>query len=183
MPITFDCECGKQLRVADAFAGKRAKCPSCENVMPVPMESVEEEAPVKRPAIARRVAAREEDEGDRPRRRRDEQDEKDGKEAKAGSDAKEEGDDRPRFGKRRLTDDGSAADRKSTDETAAKSRSLEGKLSNSGIAGGVGLMVAAVVWFVVGLAADRIFFYPPVLFIVGLVAFIKGLVAAGDSDE
>ena len=42
------------------------------------------------------------------------------------------------------------------------------------------MMVIAVVWFVGGLAADIIFFYPPVLFIVGLVAFFKGL-AGGES--
>ena len=41
----------------------------------------------------------------------------------------------------------------------------------------------AVVWFVLGLMADRIFFYPPILFVVGLVAFIKGLVGGGDDDE
>ena len=31
--------------------------------------------------------------------------------------------------------------------------------------------------FVVGLAADIIFFYPPILFIIGLVTFFKGLAA------
>ncbi len=42
-------------------------------------------------------------------------------------------------------------------------------------------MVIAVVGFVVGIfAMDRIFFYPPVLFIVGLIGFIKGLVSSGE---
>jgi hypothetical protein len=36
-------------------------------------------------------------------------------------------------------------------------------------------MVIAVIWFVVGLAGGIIFFYPPVLFIIGLVALCKGL--------
>ena len=36
MPITFACACGKTLRVPDASAGKRAKCPACAAVMPVP---------------------------------------------------------------------------------------------------------------------------------------------------
>lgn len=46
---------------------------------------------------------------------------------------------------------------------------------------GVGMMVGAVVWFVLGLMADRIFFYPPVLLIIGLVTMVKGLM--GHTDE
>ena len=37
-------------------------------------------------------------------------------------------------------------------------------------------MVGAVAWFVAGLATDRIYFYPPVLFVVGFLALVKGLV-------
>jgi hypothetical protein len=55
-------------------------------------------------------------------------------------------------------------------------RSLEGRIFNGGVLGGLLAMLVALVWFIVGLAADRIFFYPPILFIIGLVAFIKGLV-------
>lgn len=44
-----------------------------------------------------------------------------------------------------------------------------------GVLGGVVMMVIAVVWFVGGLMCDYIFFYPPVLFIIGMVALIKGL--------
>lgn len=40
---------------------------------------------------------------------------------------------------------------------------------------GILMMVGAVVWFVGGLAADRIFFYPPILLIFGFIAFIRGL--------
>ena len=36
MPITFNCACGKTLRVPDASAGRRAKCPSCGAVVSVP---------------------------------------------------------------------------------------------------------------------------------------------------
>jgi hypothetical protein len=166
MPITFECGCGAELRVADEFAGKRAKCPSCEAVVPVPerrAEEPEEPRPRKAPT-ARRVAERDEEGEDQSRRR-------------------EEGDDRPRFGKRRITDDGSAQDWKSKDETSGKSRSLEGKVANGGIVGGIVAMVIAVVWFVVGLAAGRIFFYPPILFIIGLVGFIKGLVEYSNREE
>lgn len=36
MPITFSCTCGKTLRVPDASAGKRAKCPACAAVVSIP---------------------------------------------------------------------------------------------------------------------------------------------------
>jgi hypothetical protein len=54
---------------------------------------------------------------------------------------------------------------------------------DSSVLGGIAMMVIAVVWFVGGLAVDIIFFYPPILFIIGLIALVKGLFAgnlAGD---
>jgi hypothetical protein len=51
----------------------------------------------------------------------------------------------------------------------------EKKGLQAGVAGGLLMMVIAVVWFFGGLALGRIFFYPPILFIVGLVGFFKGL--------
>jgi F0F1-type ATP synthase assembly protein I len=40
---------------------------------------------------------------------------------------------------------------------------------------GILMMVGAAVWFVVGLMGDTIFFYPPVLFVLGIISFFKGL--------
>jgi len=39
---------------------------------------------------------------------------------------------------------------------------------------GIIMLVGAVVWFVAGLGAGRIYLYPPVLAILGLVATLKG---------
>lgn len=39
MPITFACECGKQLKTADDNAGKRVKCPACGEAVAVPASS------------------------------------------------------------------------------------------------------------------------------------------------
>ena len=36
-------------------------------------------------------------------------------------------------------------------------------------------MAGAAAWFLVGLAGGVIFFYPPILFIIGMVTCIKGL--------
>jgi hypothetical protein len=51
----------------------------------------------------------------------------------------------------------------------------ERRLASGGILVGLLLMVGAGVWFILGLMGDRIFFYPPILFVVGLIAFVKGL--------
>jgi len=57
------------------------------------------------------------------------------------------------------------------------SGSFEGGLVNGGSIVGLLTMLAAVVWFVAGMAAGVVFFYPPILFMVGLFGFIKGLVS------
>jgi hypothetical protein len=61
-------------------------------------------------------------------------------------------------------------------EKAKAGKSLEGQMTNGGVLGGILMMVIAVVWFVVGIVAlDMIYFYPPILFIVGIVALVRGL--------
>jgi hypothetical protein len=47
--------------------------------------------------------------------------------------------------------------------------------TKAGIAGGMLMILIAVVWFVLGLAVNRIFIYPPILFVIGVIAIIKGL--------
>jgi len=42
------------------------------------------------------------------------------------------------------------------------------------VGAGLGMMALAVVWFCGGLAFGFIFFYPPILFIFGLVACFRG---------
>jgi len=52
----------------------------------------------------------------------------------------------------------------------------EHRALDAGMMGGLGMMALAVVWFLVGFfCLNRIFFYPPILFIIGLIGFIKGL--------
>lgn len=45
-----------------------------------------------------------------------------------------------------------------------------------GVLGGILMMGGAVVWFVVGYQAGYIFYYPPILFVIGVVALVKGLI-------
>jgi hypothetical protein len=51
----------------------------------------------------------------------------------------------------------------------------EKKAIGMGVVGGIILIAIACVWFFAGLAAGRIFFYPPILFCMGIYAIITGL--------
>jgi phage FluMu protein Com len=49
MPITFNCACGKILRVGDEHAGKRVKCPACNAIGSVPAPEIEPVFEVEEP--------------------------------------------------------------------------------------------------------------------------------------
>ena len=49
----------------------------------------------------------------------------------------------------------------------------ENNLFKSGIWGGVAMLVGGVAWIVIGLAVDRIFFYPIFLIIAGIVVVVR----------
>jgi hypothetical protein len=40
---------------------------------------------------------------------------------------------------------------------------------------GILMMVGAAVWFVLGRMAGRTYLYPPVMFVLGIISFFKGL--------
>jgi len=52
-----------------------------------------------------------------------------------------------------------------------------------GVLGGVIMIAIAAIWFFAGLAADRIFFYPPVLAVIGIYSVIKGLATGNLAGE
>jgi hypothetical protein len=41
MAIELQCSCGRKLRVDDQFAGRECRCPVCQAVLPVPLNSIE----------------------------------------------------------------------------------------------------------------------------------------------
>ncbi|MHC4506568.1 MAG: hypothetical protein ACYTFI_25005 [Planctomycetota bacterium] len=69
----------------------------------------------------------------------------------------------------------SAADRwerrraKEGDAFAVEKRGI-----SMGVIGGIVMMGIAAVWFFVGLASGVVFLYPPVLFVIGVFAVLKG---------
>jgi len=55
---------------------------------------------------------------------------------------------------------------------------------DKGAVGGLIMMAIAVVWFFAGLILiDRIFFYPPILFVFGLVGFLRGICTGNLNGE
>jgi hypothetical protein len=67
------------------------------------------------------------------------------------------------------------AEREEQREAEASGYAVERAGIHKGVLGGVLMMVAAAVWFVLGWTAGTIFFYPPILFVIGLYAVVKGL--------
>ena len=56
-------------------------------------------------------------------------------------------------------------------------------LGMSGVTGGIVAIVGSVVWFVAGWMAGYIYFYPPVLFIIGIVMVAKGAAGGGGNNK
>lgn len=59
----------------------------------------------------------------------------------------------------------------------------EKKAIKKGVIGGIIMMAIAVIWFLGGLFWGVIFYYPPILFVIGVYALIKGMIdnnAAGE---
>ena len=59
----------------------------------------------------------------------------------------------------------------------------ERKGIRKGVLGGLVMMAIAVVWSVVAWKFGRVFYYTPVLFIIGLYAFIKGMITGNISGK
>ncbi len=53
----------------------------------------------------------------------------------------------------------------------------EKKGIKAGVLGGLIMIVIALIWFFAGLDAGYIYYYPPILFVIGLYALIKGLIS------
>lgn len=58
-----------------------------------------------------------------------------------------------------------------------KPRPQRSAVDTGAISGGLGMMAIAVIWFFGGLFFGYLFFFPPILFIIGFVSFCKGLVS------
>jgi len=100
MPITLKCGCGKYLKVRDELAGKRARCPGCGTILPVP-SPITRQPLVRQEKLVPQVAEEEPEEPvvsrvKRASSRREEEDDYEGiRQKRLGSAADEETDDSP----------------------------------------------------------------------------------------
>ncbi len=171
MPIQWTCSCGKVLQAKEEFAGRRSRCPGCGEVQVVP-QNEEDEAPAPPPPPPRASAAQ--SASGSSRRRVVVEDDDDAPPPPPPPSpspfANLDEDEEPSEPKKKK--------KKKPLATASRGGGVFGPESygmSKGVIGGLIMMLIAIVWFVGGLACDIIFFYPPILFIIGLVAFVKGL--------
>jgi phage FluMu protein Com len=194
--IAIQCpECTGKLSVPSTAAGKRVKCPKCQSVISIPAASVQEapeepaprratsapstrsapaerpqSSPVPKPRKARRAAPQDDnwaEENSEDSFGNDNWDSYDSyNDAPAAMPPKKKG---------RASSSRESASRGNGYE-APPSQPRSGSSVNWGVMGtGILMMVGAAVWFVVGLMGDVIFYYPPVLFVLGIISFFKGL--------
>lgn len=185
--MVISCQCGQQLRVKPELAGKRVRCSACQQPVLVPGGAAPQAAPIQAvpvqpaPLQAAPIQA---------------------VPVQAAAPAAQAGgglwDDLPdaNAGQQALPANpammnmagAQAAEPSSSEATNRLLAQAAGDVASSGGGGGgrsggmgqvgVGIlmMLGAVVWFVVGLFNGIIFFYPPILLILGLVSMIKGFV-------
>lgn len=171
--------CSTTLRVPEKYWGKKIRCPQCKETIAVPagatasagVSKAPSSTSTKAPASAATKAPPATDDVDFLDDSAFLDDEN-----PYADDAAAPLSAPPRVGKSSKSSKSSKPDPKA--KAGGGAFGMEKKMVGSGILGGIGLMVGAVVWFVLGLMADRIFFYPPIMFIIGLVAVIKGLIGA-----
>jgi hypothetical protein len=54
---------------------------------------------------------------------------------------------------------------------------------SQGVVAGVVMMAVAVVWLVLGLMLGWLFYYPPILFILGIVRIVRSIANGGDDEN
>lgn len=177
MTIEFYCDCGKKLGVGDEHAGKRVKCPVCLNALTVPELSAEDaayrvlmEAPAPPPeAIRATRPSYGEPTGDRqpasppPKVRQSSSSERN----LAGYEPET---------KRRKPKRSPQEDYPEYDQPRRPRFAL-----SSGMIGGIVGMLAGAALLIVGLMLGRIIILSVVIFVVGFITTVKGLL--GHSED
>jgi hypothetical protein len=161
MPISVTCACGRSLRVKDEAAGRKVSCTACGTAVAVPRPDDRQD--VEDEAFNLLMAA-----PDRPT--------SESNPVSAQPSAEETA--RPPS---RPHSSPAPANRSSSASRPKRFKSQEEKEGRGfsiavhpSIIVGLLMLLGAVVWFFLGLAAGRIFFYPPIMFVLGIGAIIRG---------
>ncbi|HZU38752.1 MAG TPA: hypothetical protein VFA18_22685 [Gemmataceae bacterium] len=157
MPIPMSCTCGRSFYIKDELAGKRIRCPSCQAILAVPAA---EEEPLE---VAARTSEQQPDGDELPARTP----------AAATRPAPARQPEPARKKKKRPWDEVEPRRSRRSEDEGWFGR------TNAGVIGGLLMIIIAIVWFTVGFfALNIIFFYPPILLVIGLVAIAKGLTSS-----
>ena len=158
MSIQLNCKCGRYFELDDNNAGHSIQCPACDAIVAVPtvrdqtVQTPEAYSGVQTGATTSSGWGKPQTQGDNAY------------DYNAASDGRE----------RRV-----GVDQRFVRTETPPARSGFGGI-NAGIGGGLLMMAIAVIWFFGALfLVDRIFFYPPILFVFGLIAVFKGMANAG----
>ena len=194
--ITFQCECGKAHKIPDEHAGKRGKCSACGTTMRIPGS---------RPATARTTPLME-----KPASKVKELSRGNSEDLSHLYDLDDQDAPRPALAPRGRPCPNCKKPLPSLDaifciecgynlktgkvrsvevvkpERAKKRKSshaskfLEQRLTSKKFLGGLFSLIGGSVWLVLGLMADRLFFYPLFLIIGGIIGIFSGLIGGDD---
>lgn len=173
MTISFRCSCNQDLEVDDEFAGQEVSCPTCGRVVVAPAKRRVAKPlviapPPKKSSGTTATSTRS---GETPTRK-----------PKSVSSAFDQVEDRPR--RRPRDDEDEDEPRPKKKRKKKKKPAPSGGPNWSAVGGGALFMFLAVVWFVGALVfLDRIFFYPPIMFVLGLLGMVGGFMGGGDEDD
>lgn len=164
MPIRAECECGKVYRVRDSLAGRRFRCTECGDAVPIP--GGDDEPVVVAPAAPARRRSRGDDRADRPARR------------PVRSRPEPEEEEEPVRRRSRRRDEEPEAPEPHKDKKKRRGKGLLGHGVDArlgAVGGGLLAMLVGVMWFIASWLKDELLLYPIVLFVLGVVSVVKGL--------
>jgi hypothetical protein len=173
----------RQLKVKDYLAGKHVLCPQCKARLLVPEAeipeldvAIEEDAPPPKPKKRQPDEAITANPGKRPRKDVESygMEAEDKERVRRRQRQKEVDEEIKRLRSKYKNSIHSKPPRQQ--DSAREHGGFLGWAFYGGLVGGGTAMLIAVVWFVLGIILlDRIFFYPPILFIVGIAGVFRGL--------
>lgn len=185
MPIAFGCPCGRRFEVGEHLVGVKTSCPSCGSSVIVPAES--SVPPERPPPVTPEPPASELVEELVALSASPAPPAVGGRWGKTQTEAAA-----PREvpvvatpvssweeARQRVIQESEAKD-------AARELARESRRQSSGVKfgpaawQGAGMMAFAAVWFFTALAAGWIFFYPPILFVIGTARLFSGMMSNDD---
>ena len=168
MPIALTCSCGRALRVKDELAGRKIRCPKCSAVVAVPRPPAEQDAEAA--ALDLLLA-------DSPAEERVAAAPPSPPPAAREQAVRPPAPPAPKPPVAWATSKPATADKPPSVAKSRKSSRRRGPILvvHPSIVTGVLMMAGALVWFVLGLMFGWIYFYPPVLFVLGIGAVLRGL--------